>query len=171
MSSQPSPGTMPAVLIIVMVAAAILAIFGSYMMLAQKAGGGEVAFIRACVLPDDPTDVDCRAKSAIKDKWDIDIDQMIEQRRVLMVATVRRMINGELLKRDVYESCIAVRECAPVPLLPDYVDSAALASTHAYLDTRKAFWQLAEDSPLTPEICTFMDICRAMRAAGVVTIQ
>jgi hypothetical protein len=154
----------------VMVAVAALSIIGAYMFIGHKAEGGAAGFVRACVLPDEPTDERCRSKSAIKAAWDIDIDQMIEQRRVLMVSTVRRMVSGELIKRDVYQNCIIAGECAPVPMLPDHIDSAALASTTAYLDTRKAFWQLADDSPLTPEICTFMDICRAMRAAGVVTV-
>jgi hypothetical protein len=155
---------------IVMVAAAALAIVGAYMFIGKKAEGGAAAFIRACVMPDELTDSRCRNKADIKAAWGVDIDQMIEQRRVLMVATVRLMVGGTMTKRDVYESCIAAGQCAPVPTLPDHVDAAAIASTTDYLETRKAFWQLAEDSPLTPEICNFMDICRAMRAAGVVTV-
>lgn len=168
MSTTQQPGKTSAILIAVMAAA--LAIIGTYMILGKISGDGTAAFVRACVLPDTPTDPACRDKAAIRDAWGIDIDQLIERRRVLMVSTVRRMAGGEITKRGVYESCIAAGECAPVPVLPDHVDAAAIASTTDYLETRKAFWQLAEDSPLTPEICNFMDICRAMRAAGVVTI-
>lgn len=170
MSTNQQPGKTSTALMAVMAAAAALAIIGAYMFIGKISEDGTAAFVRACVLPDEPTDVTCRDKAAIKDAWGIDIDLLIEQRRALMVSTVRRMVSGELIKRDVYQHCIAAAECAPVPMLPDHIDSAALASTTAYLDTRKAFWQLAEDSPLTPEICTFMDICRAMRAAGVVTV-
>ena len=170
MTTHQQPGTRSTAMIVIMVAVAALAIIGGYMFIGKKAESGAAAFVRACILPDEPTDPRCRSKADIKTAWEIDIDQLIEQRRALMVSTVRRMVSGELTKRDIYESCIIAGECAPVPLLPDHIDAAAIASSTDYLDTRKAFWQLAEDSPLTPEICNFMDICRAMRTAGVVTV-
>jgi hypothetical protein len=170
MSNNQPPGATPIALAVIMLAAAVLAVLGAYMFTGHHtSNAGEAAFVRACVMPDEPSDARCRDRSAIKDAWGIDIDAMIENRRALMAATARRMVAGELLNRTAYEQCIAARQCAPVPLLPDHIDTASLASSTAYLDTRKAFWQLAEGTVLTPEICAFMDICRAMRAAGVVT--
>lgn len=165
----------PAILIAAIVLGVALAGLAVYMWAARgaapAASPGAAAFVQTCVLPAAPADARCRSKADIQSAWGLDVDAMIEERRTLMVATVKRMLNGELSRRGIYESCIMQGQCAPVPLLPDGTDPNAVAAGNEFLDTRKAFWQLAADSPLTPEICGFMDICRAMRAAGVITVQ
>ena len=85
-----------------------------------------------------------------------------------MVATDRRVAKGELRQVSAYEACIHAGDCAPVPLLPASADSAQVATGSAYLETRKAFWQLTENSPLTPEICSFIPVCKALRQSGAV---
>ncbi len=175
MSTEDQPQKTPRSLVAVMIMAVVAALLAGYLMAAgpdaaPKAPEGVAAFVKTCVMPDEPTDARCKNKADILAAWDVDIDALIEQRRVLMVSTVKRMVNGELRRHHLYENCIQQGDCAPVPLLPDNVDAASIASGNAYLTTRKAFWQLAENSPLTPEICQFMDICRAMQAAGVITV-
>lgn len=170
--TQPGDGAMPPLLMVVMAVALLMAGYGVYMMASRAPSGtGVGAFVRACVQPETPRDERCRSKDGIRAAWGVDVDAAIEERRALMVATVRRMVNGELTRRGVYDACVMRGECAPVPLLPAHVDPAAVEGGNDYLETRVAFWQLSEDTPLTPEICGFMDICRAMTALGVVNIE
>jgi hypothetical protein len=175
MSTDGQPQKTSRALIAVMAVAVVAALLAGYMMAAEpdaapNAPQGVAGFVKTCVMPDEPSDARCKNKADILSAWGVDVDDLIEQRRLLMVSTVKRMLSGELSRHNLYESCIHQGACAPVPLLPDTVDPAAIASGNSYLATRKAFWQLAENSPLTPEICLFMDICRAMQAAGVITV-
>lgn len=143
----------------------------AFTVMGKVSVSGSQRFMETCVTIEVPQDEVCKSKSAIQDKFKISADALIERRRMMMVSTVQRIMSGELRKADAYHACIQRGECLPVPLLPENTDIARVASGQEYLDTRKAFWQLSENSKLTPEICAFIDVCKALQATGAITFE
>lgn len=126
-------------------------------------------FMESCVRTTTPDKRLCGSLAAIRTHFNIDAADLIERRRALMATTAQRMAAGELRKPSHYQACIDRMECAPVPLLPTGVTAASVADSNAHLETREAFWQLAQGSPLTPQICRFIEICHALRHTGAIT--
>lgn len=126
-------------------------------------------FMQSCVRTAIPDKRLCGSLDAIRSHFNIDAATLIEQRRALMAKTAKRMAAGELRKPSHYQACIDRQECAAVPLLPAGVTAASVAASNAHLETREAFWQLTEDSRLTPQICRFIEICHALRHTGAIT--
>jgi hypothetical protein len=156
-----------------LVGALLIALTGTlfYLGFHDNRRGNPDMFMQACVdgpLAGHAAGSYCGDIAAIRRAYGVDPTVLIEQRRVLMVKTARRVARGELKQLSAYESCIHDGECAPVPLLPANVDSARVAGGSQYLETRKAFWQLTENSKLTPEICTFIPVCKALRQSGAI---
>lgn len=155
--------------------ALVIALMGACIYLGFRdnlpAGNADM-FMEACVdkpLAGSTPGEYCHQISTIRRAYGVDPAVMIERQRILMAKTARRVASGELKRASAYEACISKGECAPVPLLPDNADRNAVAGGSAYLETRKAFWQLTENHALTPEICTFIPVCKALRQAGAIT--
>jgi hypothetical protein len=142
-----------------------------YQMWTHKNTAPPAGFIDSCVNTDKPNPRKCGSRESIRAHFSVDVDAAIERRRALMESTARRIASGELQRQDLYQACIARKECASVPLLPAGVAAADIAEGKAHLKTRKAFWQLAQGEALSPEICDYIDVCRAMHKAGVVTFK
>lgn len=127
------------------------------------------AFMTDCVWAATPHPQRCGSFDAIRSRYGIDAAELIERRHNAMMMTARRLVSGELRDPARYQDCIRRGECTTIPLLPAGVKAADVAGTDQHMATRTAFWQLARGRNLTPEVCAFMDICRALHQSGAMT--
>ncbi len=111
----------------------------------------------------------CRTPEGIQDMYRIDVQAEMEKYLRRMQKTAKDIQDGRIESASQYQNCIAQRQCAPIPLLPDDVapDTLDPKSTQ-YADIRQAFWDLVEEKGITAPICLSMTLCRGLRATGVV---
>lgn len=132
-----------------------------------------VRFTRECARPalsGKPVQPYCRNKQTIKRAYRIDINQEIYKMFTRMQRTARMVVDGRMTRSSAYHSCIARKECGPIPLLPPDVEPDSITpESPDHLDIRKTFWQLINEESMTIEICQAMLLCRAMYGAGAVT--
>ncbi len=114
----------------------------------------------------------CADKKLIRKKYNINIDEELNAYLKRMQYTVV-LINkyGEMPKRK-YISCIKKRDCAEIPLLSnpeEYPEEIEPTEGQAAAISR-AYWALVEKSPLTPELCEYITLCKVMRKTGAVQL-
>lgn len=114
----------------------------------------------------------CASLDAIRAAYRVDALDQLAQAQGLMVMTARRIVNGDILDDKDLNACIAQGACAPVPLPP--AGDRAKASSELSPQSRRArddFWRLASGDALGPELCAYMDICRALYKIGLISFE
>lgn len=134
-----------------------------------------VRFSRDCVekaLNKQPVAQNCRTADSIRDAYNIDIQKEINHFMGRMQSTAIKVKDGGITSGQQYQSCIAQRNCAPIPLLPENVDAEKISvRSKEYAEVRRAFWDLVEKKGLTKDICLSMLLCKAMNITGAVAFQ
>jgi hypothetical protein len=88
-----------------------------------------------------------------------------------MKRTAQRIQDGNLKTKKAYQQCLTNKTCAIIPLLPANVDAEQIEQQSTdHIKTRRMFWSLINDTQISPEICEFIDLCRALRNSGVTPI-
>jgi hypothetical protein len=114
----------------------------------------------------------CRSKQNIIDEYNIDPTDLINNRFKIMKRTAQRIEDGELKTKRAYQQCLMNKTCAIIPLLPANVDPEKIdQQSEDYIETRRMFWSLINDTQISPEICEYIDLCRVLRNSGVVPIE
>jgi hypothetical protein len=134
-----------------------------------------VAFAEDCVRPgsrNHATPAVCRSNYSIQDKYNIDPVSLINTEYKKMKRTAERIEQGKMKNKREYQRCLNNKTCSIIPLLPANVDPNSIdRQSQDHLLTRRMFWSLINDQNISPEICEFMDLCRAMRNTGVMPIE
>lgn len=134
-----------------------------------------IQFAEDCVRPAltraNPANPACRSEAGILDEYKIDVKEAINAHFRKMQSTARRIEEGQLSDKNQYQNCLRQKQCAMIPLLPANVDAEALSrDSQDYIDIRQAFWSLINDTTLSPAVCEYMLLCRAMRNSSIVPI-
>jgi hypothetical protein len=116
----------------------------------------------------------CRSSALIQQNYGIDINNMIDSQFMKMKKTAQSIEQGRIKNKRQLERCLTQKNCAMIPLLPMGIEAEEINQTsNLFLDTREMFWELVDKSQteISPRICEFMDLCRAMRDLNVVAID
>lgn len=129
-----------------------------------------IRFANQCALPalrKQPVHSSCRDVVSIQRKYNISINDEINNFMARMQRTALRVKEGRLKSGVQYQACLAKKDCAPIPLLPENVDAKLISDdVSQYTDVRIAFWDLAERRGLTLHVCGVMILCQAMVYTG-----
>lgn len=113
----------------------------------------------------------CKSNASIIDHYNIDAKDLVNKHFSKMKRTAQKIEDGSLKGRRQYQACLNNKTCAIIPLLPASVDPDSIDPQSAqYLSTRKMFWSLINDRQVSPEVCDFIDLCRALRVLDVMPI-
>lgn len=122
--------------------------------------------VRSGLAPDE----DCASLPAIEGKYHIDIKSELLSYRARMARTADQIAKGKLTKKKDYQSCVARKDCAEVPLLPKDVDPDSIdPESNDYLPVRRMFWQLTNEKTMTPELCASIVLCAALTKTGAIS--
>lgn len=134
-----------------------------------------IPFAEDCVIPKLKglrTGKDCKSSASIQSAYNVDARALVNTHFSKMKRTAQRIEGGQMKSKRQYETCLRNKTCAIIPLLPANVDAEAIdRQSGEYLATRKMFWSLVNDKKISPEICEFMELCRALRDLGVMPIE
>lgn len=134
-----------------------------------------VRFSNDCIAPalhNQKPGIHCNSQNSIRSEYNIDAFDMVNEHYKVMQSTAKRVESGRLKSKKQYQQCLANKTCAIIPLLPANVDAESIdRQSQDYLPTRKMFWSLVNDPKISPEICEFMDLCRALRNLEVMPIE
>lgn len=144
---------------------AFFSITGFYFSQHQNLSGkirnpAEANFYKICVSPvlsGTEISLTCKTAQDIEKNFGIDVFFLLEQEKSRMIMTARRLVSAEIADGEAYKKCLKEGECAPVPLPSK--DSPK---------NEEMFWHLAENVTLTPDLCDFMELCRALSVMGIV---
>ncbi len=126
-----------------------------------------VRFAHDCIEPEEEPAKACGDLSAIRLKYNIDIMAALNTYRNKMAQTAQKIVDGKITKKIDYMNCLSSKQCAEVPLLPPDVDADMIdPESDDFLQIRKPFWQLVNDKSITPEICAWIGLCRALGKTG-----
>lgn len=113
----------------------------------------------------------CRAAATIQHEYNIDPLALVNQHFARMKRTAQRIESGDMKSKKQYQTCLNNKTCALIPLLPANVDPESIdRQSNSHIVTRKMFWSLINDKTISPEICEFMDLCRALRDMNVMPL-
>ncbi len=128
-----------------------------------------VRFARDCIEPDDITVKACTSLSAIRQRYNIDVMAVLNAYRAKMARTAQKVVDGKITKKIDYTNCLSSKQCAEIPLLPPEVSADQInTESDDYIQIRKPFWQLVNDKTITPEICAWIGLCRALGKTGAI---
>lgn len=112
----------------------------------------------------------CANLSAIQSTYHIDIKKELQAYRARMARTADQISKGKITKKKEYQSCIARKDCAEVPLLPKDIDPDSIdPESNDYLPVRRMFWQLTNEKTMTPELCASLVLCAALLKTGAIS--
>lgn len=113
----------------------------------------------------------CRSEGRIKSEYNIDPIALVNTHFKRMKRTAQRIETGAMKNKRQYQACLRNKTCAIIPLLPKNVDADAIdRQSDQHIGTRKMFWSLMNDAKISPEVCEYMDLCRALRDLNVMPI-
>lgn len=112
----------------------------------------------------------CRSESLIQENYNINITTMVNDYYAKMKSTAKKIERGRIKNKKQLEACLNNKKCAMIPLLPAGVDEITESSTK-YKKTRKMFWSIINDKEISPEVCDYISLCKAMRNTGVIAIK
>ena len=134
-----------------------------------------IAFANDCVNPGlkgEPVSAKCRTQSSIQTNYNVNVMQLINAHHAKMRRTAERVQQGEFNTKQAFSGCLKSKQCAMIPLLPESVNMDQFdEKSDQYIDIRRSFWTLVNTDQLTPGICDFFDLCKAMKSSGVVTVE
>jgi hypothetical protein len=115
---------------------------------------------------------ECKSSNAISNEYNINAKEMVDEHFQKMKRTAQRIEGGQMKSKRQYEACLVNKTCAIIPLLPANVDADSISrQSEDHIATRRMFWSLVNGNQITPELCEFMDLCRALRDLDVIPIE
>lgn len=115
---------------------------------------------------------DCKSLVTIKRRYNLDMNAELDEYLARMRHTASLVQRRGSLTAPQYTNCIYKRECAEIPVLPQDVkpeDIDPENQQHVYIT--KAYWDLVEGKPLSPEICSFITLCKVLRTTGAISFE
>ncbi|PCI01144.1 MAG: hypothetical protein COB76_01980 [Alphaproteobacteria bacterium] len=134
-----------------------------------------VQFAEECIEPSlkgNKAARDCKSSSSINDTYGIDALKLVNTHFTRMKRTAQKIEGGQMKSKRQYQRCLVNKTCAIIPLLPAHVEAEDIdRQSQDHIATRTMFWSLVNDPKISPEICEFMDLCRALRDLDVMPIE
>ncbi len=115
---------------------------------------------------------DCRTYLGIEKRYNIDMNKEVEEYLARMRHTASLVQKRGSLTAPQYKNCIYKRECAEIPIMQKEVKPSDIdPQDQQFLYITKAYWDLVEAKPLSPEICSFMTLCQVLRTTGAIRFE
>jgi hypothetical protein len=134
-----------------------------------------IDFSRECFQPaleNRPMAENCHSAKLILDYYNIDINDVIQTHYNKMRKTAQMLQNGQFTNENVYRTCLETKNCAFIPLLPPDANIDTITPrSEEYIEVRRQFWSIIKNNSIRPEVCNFVDLCRVMRDANVITLR
>ena len=134
-----------------------------------------ISFSRECFEPalyERPMAENCHSANLIQDHYSININDTINTHYAKMRKTAFMLQKGQLNNQNIYRSCLQSKNCAFIPLLPADANIENISpKSDTHLRVRRQFWSIINNKNIQPEVCEFMDLCRVMNNANVVSIK
>jgi len=130
--------------------------------------GGEdwIGFSRDCAEPsllNKPTPLECRSFSMIQATYGLDLKNEAKLYFRKMQSTAKKIERGSMKTAQQYRVCVQSKGCAEIPMLPKGVSAENIdPNSNAYIEVRKAYWDLIDKKEITPAVCNFMKLCKVM---------
>ena len=120
-----------------------------------------------------PMAENCHSQNRIADRYNINIITVIQNYYSLMRQTAQAIADDKIKTVEDYRSCLNLKHCAFLPLLPARTLTGGISSAtdNHYQTVRNQFESILKHSSVQPETCDFMDLCRIMRDANIITIR
>lgn len=114
----------------------------------------------------------CNTAETIEEEYGVDVFYALDVHQGRMISTVRMIADGQLLTEEDFEDCMRRDECVDIPMIPpDIRGKKGVAGTPQAQQVRETFWHLVNNGRITPETCSFTDICRAMYKLGIIRFE
>lgn len=113
----------------------------------------------------------CTTMAAIQNQYRIDSKKALDDYIARMRHTVSMVNKRGSMNAAQYKNCILSKECAEIPILPEGAPDTIKPDDQNFARVSKAFWDLAEAKPLSPEVCDYSILCRVLVATGAVKFE
>lgn len=134
-----------------------------------------IEFSKECLEPaldGKPMAESCHSVKMIEDRYNIDINSVINEHYAKMRKTAIMLQKGQLNNEAIYRSCLQSKRCAFIPLLPANADIDTMsAQSGQYMDIRRQFWSIIDNKMIQDDACDFDDLCRIMRDNNVIVLK
>lgn len=112
----------------------------------------------------------CSSLNAISTNYRIDALSVLKEQFKKMRDTAKMVEENKFKNRARYITCVNSKQCAVIPMLPGNIKSEDIdPRSYQYIDIRRAFWQLVDELPVDPALCSFDKMCKALLAHGALT--
>ncbi len=106
----------------------------------------------------------CVSRAAIQERYKLDPLDVLDADQGRMIMAARLAARGEIMDEKDLQACIDEGRCLNFPHPEKGVDE----NSPEGLKIRRLFWHLVNNGSLTPELCQYMDVCRALVKTGIV---
>jgi|GEM_PF-3250708 len=111
----------------------------------------------------------CRTAKAMYQEYHVNVWDVMNEQRLRMIYTARMIARGDLMTEADYQACVARAECHIVPLLPGINQNDEKRMSNPDIRAKQdLFWHLVNDGSLRPDLCEYMDVCKALRKIGLI---
>ena len=131
----------------------------------QEDSAGDVAgYMRDCVdgvLKGGAIPESCHNAEGVHQVYGIDIWFLLRAERARAIDTAQRIVSGQILKEKDYRACVKKGDCSDLPLPRSGKNAEQQEAILRFLQS------LADGREIDPQVCAFLDICRALVKVGL----
>lgn len=149
--------------------------FEEYLYVTYHEGENWVGFSRDCAEPamlGSTTPLECRSLAAIEENYGLNLKNEVNAYFRKMKTTAKRVERGQMKTARQYQVCVENKGCAEIPMLPKGVNAEDIdPNSDAYIEVRKAYWNLIDENKITAPVCNHMKLCRVLVKLGIVDLE